>query len=853
MSHHSSASISTLDLNSDGSADYSATTELDGTYEIIVRLNAAQIAHANRTFSIRQDLSFSPGWEQSTDNLGLMQILSGLNSLNNDFGNFQRGAIRGQVFEDRLANGIDDNDPPLGDVKIQLDRLANPDGSGAERQTRTSSADQGEYEFTNLRPGRYLVTQSPIAGAVQTTTNPEVIELISGRVYLPALTHPQGSPGPLEVRVPELAFGDFYLGSIHGFAFHDNNGNGTDEVGDGRRAGAVITLEVDADSDGLFERTERATTADVTGVYSFTQLGPGKYRVTEAAPADALPTTEAPDVITLRSHDVYVGLAGQVTLDPKQTERINRKLRFGAFETVELSGVKFEDRNGDGAKTNDEPLLAGWTIQLDFDSNGTIDQTAVTDQSGRYEFANVGPGRHTVGERTKGNWDQTFPATPGIHIVTTESGKDVGDLDFGNRRSPECDGFIFGATYDDLDRDSFRDLDDPGLPQQTVFVDLNNNGVLDSSRNYRSTGGAKIIPDAVGEAPGVLSSTRRVCGIVDVVTDLNVSINIEHDRDSDLEILLRSPEGTVIQLVEHVGGSGQNFANTVFNDEAATAVNGGTAPFTGSFRPQQPLSTFDGESSSGLWTLEIRDSEADQGGRLLGWSLTFAGVREPFQVTSEIGNFRISDLGADTYHVRHILTNGRIATTDNPLDVRLSTGEEQSIVFGSFQETPAWQNTTENRDVNADGFIVPLDALLVINEINEREISAAATGRLPQRTSDASSLFDVNGDDFASALDALIIINFLNGAGEGEFHVTMPSAADAWISHKPPASPKTNLTPREKLEPVVTLRLDSPAPGRRESYQARDLLLTNEHELAEVLAFIDRSDRHTRRKPKRFA
>ena len=50
-----------------------------------------------------------------------------------------------------------------------------------------------------------------------------------------------------------------------------------------------------------------------------------------------------------------------------------------------------------------------------------------------------------------------------------------------------------------------------------------------------------------------------------------------------------------------------------------------TAPFTGSFRPEQSLSVFDGQNARGTWQLMVSGDGKDEiQGSLTGWSLTFA-------------------------------------------------------------------------------------------------------------------------------------------------------------------------------------------------------------------------------------
>ncbi len=80
---------------------------------------------------------------------------------------------------------------------------------------------------------------------------------------------------------------------------------------------------------------------------------------------------------------------------------------------------------------------------------------------------------------------------------------------------------------------------------------------------------------------------------------------------------------------------------------------------------------------------------------------------------------------------------------------------------------PPHQNPTEAMDVNADGFISPIDALLIINFLNNND-GDGSVGSLPP----PPPYRDVNGDNFITPIDALMVINILNNSlasgGEGE-------------------------------------------------------------------------------------
>lgn len=79
-----------------------------------------------------------------------------------------------------------------------------------------------------------------------------------------------------------------------------------------------------------------------------------------------------------------------------------------------------------------------------------------------------------------------------------------------------------------------------------------------------------------------------------------------------------------------------------------------------------------------------------------------------------------------------------------------------------------WQNATNNLDVNADGRISAIDALLIINYLNSGQPRF-----LPDSNFVPPPFVDVNGDERVTAVDALLVINELNrrsagGGGEGE-------------------------------------------------------------------------------------
>jgi VCBS repeat-containing protein len=97
----------------------------------------------------------------------------------------------------------------------------------------------------------------------------------------------------------------------------------------------------------------------------------------------------------------------------------------------------------------------------------------------------------------------------------------------------------------------------------------------------------------------------------------------------------------------------------------------------------------------------------------------------------------------------------------------LGTVSDLAIVRITVQQS-IWQNPQEFNDVNGDGFVSPIDALLIINYLNE-----GGETQLPNAGITPPPYLDPSGDEAVTALDVLLVINFLNanssgGAGEGE-------------------------------------------------------------------------------------
>jgi VCBS repeat-containing protein len=119
------------------------------------------------------------------------------------------------------------------------------------------------------------------------------------------------------------------------------------------------------------------------------------------------------------------------------------------------------------------------------------------------------------------------------------------------------------------------------------------------------------------------------------------TVGLDHTYVDDLRLILTSPSGTQVVLMDGTGWDGNNLCQTLFSDGASTSIQGLTAsaaPFTGSFQPYSPLAAFIGEDGKGTWTLRAVDSHGSDTGSIRAFTLRLSGYNCNALNTAPVAN-----------------------------------------------------------------------------------------------------------------------------------------------------------------------------------------------------------------------
>jgi subtilase family serine protease/protocatechuate 3,4-dioxygenase beta subunit len=275
------------------------------------------------------------------------------------------------------------------------------------------------------------------------------------------------------------------VATIGDFVWLDSNADGIRNPGELGLANVTVNLYNSA------ANLVTTTTTNANGFYSFTNIPTGDYAVEFVAPTGyqfSNPNQGTDDTIdsdaslTNGRTDIFTANAGD-----------NLIWDGGLYQLASITGQKWHDIDGDGIKDAEEPGLANWTIYLDTNTNGQLDDgetSVITDANGNYSFTNLRPGTYTIAEVMQAGWRQTYPAvdvtttgadiqlyTPNIPIITNETYASTPGTNLINLNDFWADSRfanIKGQGYATVIIDTGIDLNHP-----LFGTDANNDGIAD--------------------------------------------------------------------------------------------------------------------------------------------------------------------------------------------------------------------------------------------------------------------------------------------------------------------------------------------------------------------------------------
>ncbi|MCA9873866.1 MAG: carboxypeptidase regulatory-like domain-containing protein [Anaerolineales bacterium] len=546
------AVIATTTTNPDGSYTFSSLPS--GNYTVVVDETGLPAQ-----YSETEDWDESPGACTICDGRGSVTIPAGGPAVTDvDFGYEPSGygAIGDFVWQDTNGDGYQaSSEPGLPNITVNL-YVDYGDGDGYVLVDSMQTGPNGFYLFTNLPPGDYraevdtavnIPTDSYGSDYVLTTASSFDVALGLSETYLDA------------------DFGFAPGGAIGDTVYWDANRNAEQDWNETGISGVPVTLEVWNGASWVFYASD---TTDLDGLYLFTSLPSGQYRVVvdtgAGSPVNGRTLTGDPDTNGIPC-DPDPGAPWTAYCD-NQTEALNLRpgqtylgADFGYVPTGVIGDFVWLDGNSDGIQNAGEPGIANVTVTLDpptgvdLGNGDGVAITTVTDPDGYYSFANV----------PDATYDVSF-ATPSGTIPTTTG---AGSQSVGTTTTVVISGGVVttiggsSCTDCDLDIDSGFVLNGAYALSGTVFYDLNQNGGDQESGELGYSGQTVYLWQLGGSSYVLVGSTT---------TDANGDYSFTNLPNGSYIV---STDGTSTNLnnAAHTTGSSNQNTGTVY--ETATINN----------------------------------------------------------------------------------------------------------------------------------------------------------------------------------------------------------------------------------------------------------------------------------------
>ncbi|MDT7837383.1 SdrD B-like domain-containing protein [Aquabacterium sp. OR-4] len=212
---------------------------------------------------------------------------NGQSSVNNNFGEVKAASLAGYVYFDANDDGARTGEAGIPGATVTL---TGTNDLGQPVTLTTTTDANGAYNFSNLRPGTYTVTETQPAGYID---GKDTAGSTGGTVTNDVISAIVLKSGDASV---ENNFGEkVCLVDIGDKVWLDADKDGLQDAGEKGVAGISVTL-IGAGADGALgtaDDTTRSTTTDANGNYLFQDVAHGTYKVRFDAPSSLYSYTTA--------------------------------------------------------------------------------------------------------------------------------------------------------------------------------------------------------------------------------------------------------------------------------------------------------------------------------------------------------------------------------------------------------------------------------------------------------------------------------------------------------------------------------------------------------------------------------
>jgi hypothetical protein len=449
-----------------------------GTYKITETLPSGYLQGTTAVGTVN---GTADGTVITPGQIGSIAMTSGQSGANYNFGNVQPVTVSGLVYVDTNGNGVlNSGEPSLAGVTLTL---SGTNGLGQAITATTTTGSGGTYSFTTdtngnpLRPGTYQVVETVpngylASGATVGTVNSASDGTASSTTKISAIGLTSG-----QSRV-NYNFGVVQAVTLGGLVYTDTNGNGVLDSGEPGIAGVTLTL---SGTNGLGQPITATTTTGSGGTYSFTTdssgnaLRPGTYQITETAPNGYLLGSAAVGTVN-GTADGTASSATNISSIVLTSGQNGINYYFGDVKAVTVSGLVYQDTNGNGALNSGEPGISGVTLTLSGTNNlgQPITATTTTGSGGTYSFSTDSNGNAL----RPGNYQIVETQPNGYLLGSATVGTVNGTADGTVASATKISSIVLTSGQSGINY-YFGDVQ-PVVISGTVYVDSNGNGALDS-------------------------------------------------------------------------------------------------------------------------------------------------------------------------------------------------------------------------------------------------------------------------------------------------------------------------------------------------------------------------------------